>query len=58
MLKRWQGSILKMNKLNQEAWIVYLTYAKIHNNMDAFDEYRKKIYKTEPRNGFIKLYFF
>ncbi|SVC07249.1 uncharacterized protein METZ01_LOCUS260103, partial [marine metagenome] len=39
--------ILKKNNLNQEAWIVYLTYAKINNNTDAFDEYRKKIKKSE-----------
>ena len=48
--------ILKMNNLNQEAWIVYLTYAKIHNNTYAFDEYRKKI--NEPEMALLNYIFF
>ena len=48
--------ILKMNNLNQEAWIVYLTYAKIHNNAYAFDEYRKKI--KEPEMALLNFIFF
>ena len=46
-----------MNNLNQEAWIVYLTYAKIHNNTHAFDEYRKKI-KVEPEMALLNYIFF
>ena len=48
--------ILKINNLNQEAWIVYLTYAKIHNNSYAFDEYRKKI--KEPEMALLNYIFF
>ena len=48
--------ILKMNNLNQEAWIVYLTYAKIHNNTHAFDEYRKKI--KEPEMALLNYIFY
>ena len=45
--KEVANSILQMNKFNQEAWIVYLAYSKTYNNMDAFEKYRKKIYKTD-----------
>jgi len=39
--------ILEINDLNQEAWIVYLTHAKIYNNLSAFEKYREKINNSE-----------
>jgi len=33
--------ILKKDKFNQEAWIVKLTYAKIHNQIGIFKNYRE-----------------
>ena len=34
--------ILEINKKNQEAWIVILTYAKINNDLNKFKKYQEK----------------
>ena len=39
--------ILKINKKNEEAWIVILTYAKINNNMNEFKRYQEEKNETE-----------
>ena len=39
--------ILEINKSNQEAWIVRLTYAKIKNDLEIFNEYNKIEDKSE-----------
>ena len=33
--------ILEIDKVNSEAWLVILTYAKIKNDYETFDEYKK-----------------
>ena len=35
--------ILKINILNQEAWIARLAYAKTNNNLEIFKQYKKEI---------------
>ena len=39
--KRVSEEILKLNKFNQEAWIVKLMHAKLEKNNKAFKEYKK-----------------
>ena len=38
--------ILKEDKLNQSAWLVILTYAKLNNHTEAFNEYKKQSNKS------------
>ena len=40
-------NIIDKNILNEEAWIVYLTDAKISNDIDVFKEYKKRIDKKD-----------
>ena len=40
--------ILKTNRLNQEAWMVYLVSSKLKNSPEAFNELN--LTKTERRN--------
>jgi len=38
---------LSINLLNQEAWIVLLTYAKINNNLEIFKRYKEEISSSQ-----------
>lgn len=40
--QRVAKEILKLNKYNQESWIVYLADAKLKNNSEPFDEYKNQ----------------
>ena len=45
--KNLSKNIINLNETNQEAWIVYLTYAKIKNKKSIINDFKKKKYKKE-----------
>ena len=46
-------SLLDINRNNQEAWLIYLTNAKINNNLNSFSQYSKKIQTSLKLVDFI-----
>ncbi len=48
--------ILEINKLNSEAWLVVLTHAKINNDYEIFDAY-KKLKNFSQKNLFDFIFF-